>query len=172
MLTVLPPSIPLVGQSLRYRLSLEIRQAGELTVAELVRRLAADGCTLEGRPSKVISDALRWEAAHGRVIRVARGRYRTGRIPRSTRWWMLRTLQRWATAHHNLRDRPTTMELPESPDPVPLDPEPWAPIPTRRPPSNRPSGLVLYRRHLRTRRPWERSWPPGWLTSRPPSPTI
>ena len=152
MPTVLPSSIPLAGQTLRYRLSLEILQAGELTVAELVRLLAADGCTIGGRASKVISDALRWEVGHGRVVRVARGRYRTGRIPRSTQWWMLRTLQRRAA-----RQDPNRAISPDRTDPAPLA---WRGHPSRPPgwSPTRPSGLTRYRRYRRTRRPWEDTW--------------
>jgi hypothetical protein len=56
----------------------------EVSVRELVARLAARGFQLDGRASKIISDALRWEVRRGRVVRVARGRYRHGSAPIST----------------------------------------------------------------------------------------
>ncbi|HEY1116429.1 MAG TPA: hypothetical protein VGE43_01905 [Acidimicrobiales bacterium] len=55
------------------------------TVGELVDTIERCGFRLAGRPSKVISDALRTEVARGRVVRVGRGRYRVGSIPGSTR---------------------------------------------------------------------------------------
>jgi len=54
-------------------------------VAELVTELERGGFVLAGRPSKEISDALRWEVARGRVVRVGRGRYRAAAIPGATR---------------------------------------------------------------------------------------
>jgi len=39
---------------------------------------------VQGRPSKAVSDALRWEIEHGRVRRLGRGRYGPAYIPRST----------------------------------------------------------------------------------------
>ncbi len=55
-----------------------------MTVAEMVELTAAHGFTLTGRASKVISDALRWEVARGRVVRTGRGVYEYGRAPRTT----------------------------------------------------------------------------------------
>jgi hypothetical protein len=53
-------------------------------VDELADALAYHGFRTAGRPSKAISDALRREIAHDRVIRFRRGRYRPGSMPRST----------------------------------------------------------------------------------------
>lgn len=39
---------------------------------------------ISGRASTAISDALRWEIAHGRVRRLRRGLYGPAGIPRST----------------------------------------------------------------------------------------
>lgn len=55
-----------------------------MTVSELVAALAAAGHWVRGRPSKVVSDALRWEISNGRVIRTGRGRYRWVGAPRTT----------------------------------------------------------------------------------------
>jgi hypothetical protein len=59
--------------------------AGYTTVRAMVGKLAADGYTVWGRASKVVSDALRWEIRNGRVVRIRRGVYGINRIPRSTR---------------------------------------------------------------------------------------
>ena len=55
-----------------------------MTVAELVHVLNADGYELGGRASKIVSDALRWEVARGRVVRRSRGVYAYGRTPPAT----------------------------------------------------------------------------------------
>ena len=61
----------------------ELRERREATIAQLVAALAEQGYRLAGRASKVVSDALRWETAPGRVTRVGRGRYRYRQAPRS-----------------------------------------------------------------------------------------
>ncbi|HEY4376418.1 MAG TPA: hypothetical protein VGM93_04640 [Acidimicrobiales bacterium] len=73
---------------LRYFLTLTIAERGVTTVRELVAALDREGFAVAGRPSKTISDTLRHEVAKGRVIRVARGRYARGWIPRSTEYRM------------------------------------------------------------------------------------
>ncbi|MEM7340866.1 MAG: hypothetical protein AAF467_19570 [Actinomycetota bacterium] len=72
------------GRSLRMILTSELMANGEMTVAQLVDTLDNAGHRILGRPSKVISDALRWEIANGRVARVARGRYRFVTAPATT----------------------------------------------------------------------------------------
>jgi hypothetical protein len=69
---------------LRYVLTWYLHEHGPLTVAQLARALEGDALTIWGRPSKAISDALRWEVGRGRVVRLGRGRYGPGRIPRAT----------------------------------------------------------------------------------------
>jgi len=73
------------GVELRYLLSLCLWQRGPMTVRELVEAVAAGGFVLAHRPSKQVSDALRWEVRRGRAVRLGRGRYGPGRTPRSTR---------------------------------------------------------------------------------------
>lgn len=68
-----------------------------MTVPDLVHALARRGVTVHGRASKTVSDALRWEVEHGRVVRLGRGRYRAGRIPRSTMWWLARQVEAMRT---------------------------------------------------------------------------
>jgi hypothetical protein len=75
------------GLELRYLLCdlIASRGGAVCTVAELVSALERGGFELGGRPSKEISDALRWEVGRGRVVRVGRGRYRAGTVPGATR---------------------------------------------------------------------------------------
>ena len=72
------------GTELRYALVRLIQLTGPMTVPELITGLEHWGFTVDGRPSKSVSDALRWERRRGRVIRRGRGRYSAGEMPRST----------------------------------------------------------------------------------------
>jgi hypothetical protein len=72
------------GIELRYVLTMHLAQHGPATITELISALNHHRFTVRGRPSKAISDALRWEIEHGRVHRLARGRYGPAYIPRST----------------------------------------------------------------------------------------
>jgi hypothetical protein len=86
-----PPPPILRGIDLRYFLTLHLIDTDRTaSIRDLTGAVADAGFALEGRPSKVISDALRWEVRKGRVQRLGRGRYRTGRMPRSTVWWIRR----------------------------------------------------------------------------------
>ena len=81
-----PPLRLLRGTELRYVLTRILQLKGPLTVAELVAELHHWGFTVAGRPSKTISDALRWEMGYDRVRRRGRGRYQQGCAPRSTEY--------------------------------------------------------------------------------------
>jgi hypothetical protein len=72
------------GIDLRYMLTMQLAHHGPATVAELIDALGYQGFCVRGRPSKAVSDALRWEIEHGRVHRLGRGRYGPAYIPRST----------------------------------------------------------------------------------------
>lgn len=74
------------GLDLRYLLSWLLADSGSATVPELVDRLAMYGFGVGGRPSKTVSDALRWEVRHGRVLQHGRGRYGPGPTPRATEY--------------------------------------------------------------------------------------
>lgn len=69
-----------------------LRAQTPLTVPEVVAGVEALGWSVPGRPSKTISDALRWEVAKGRVVRLDRSLYEIGIMPRSTEWWMRREI--------------------------------------------------------------------------------
>lgn len=74
------------GGELRCALSMYLFQHGPATVAELIDALDFQGFEFPGRPSKAVSDALRWEIGHGRVRRLRRGRYGPDSMPRSTEY--------------------------------------------------------------------------------------
>ncbi len=97
----------LSGRDLRYVLTSYIEQ-GYRTVKELAHQLADDGYTVWGRASKVISDALRWEVRNGRVVRIRRGVYRVGKIPRSTRHRILTRVRHLFFAPHVVASRRDT----------------------------------------------------------------
>jgi hypothetical protein len=78
--------ICLSGVELRYVLTMHLFQHGPATVADLLNALGHHGFRVRGRASKSVSDALRWEIEHGRVHRLARGRYGPAYIPRSTEY--------------------------------------------------------------------------------------
>jgi hypothetical protein len=61
-------------------------QNGPATVVDLVDMLDHHGFDVAGRASKAISDALRYEIAHGRVRRLRRGRYGPASMPRATEY--------------------------------------------------------------------------------------
>lgn len=72
------------GIELRYVLTMQLAVHGPATVTELIDALKWHGFCVRGRPSKAISDALRWEIERGRVRRLARGRYGPRYMPRGT----------------------------------------------------------------------------------------
>jgi hypothetical protein len=74
------------GVELRYALTMLLFQHGPQTVADLIEILEYQRFEIPGRPSKMVSDALRAEIAHDRVIRLKRGRYGPGEMPRATEY--------------------------------------------------------------------------------------
>jgi hypothetical protein len=99
------------GIELRYVLTLRLAQEGPATIAELIDALGQHGFSVQGRPSKAVSDALRWEIGHGRVNRLARGRYGPGYIPRSTDYRIhqrVLTLRETVVAARRAHRRPLT----------------------------------------------------------------
>lgn len=77
------------GLPLRYLACISLRQTRRpMSVGELVAAIQTGGWDLGDQPNKLIADALRWEVRKGRVVKVGRGSYRYGRMPRSTEWWM------------------------------------------------------------------------------------
>ncbi len=103
--------VALRGRGLRFVLVDELRQRRTMTVAEMVKVMAESGFDLGGRASKVISDALRWELARGRVIRLERGVYQYHKAPVSTirriRLFAARC-RAWAVATTRMQTPPPT----------------------------------------------------------------
>jgi hypothetical protein len=77
-------AMQLRGIELRYVLTMHLLSRGPASIPELADALAWHGFGVAGRPSKSISDALRWEMGYGRVRRLGRGRYGPGWMPRGT----------------------------------------------------------------------------------------
>ena len=84
------PLKTLRGTNLRYTLTRLLQLCGPSTVDELVVALRQWGFTIDGRPSKTVSDALRWEMEHDRVRRIGRGLYRAGGMPSGTEYRIIR----------------------------------------------------------------------------------
>ena len=78
---------PLRGRGLRWVLLDELKHHPQLSIAQMVTIVAGHGFHLgPGRPSKIISDALRWELRRGRIQRPTRGVYRwRGTTPATSR---------------------------------------------------------------------------------------
>jgi hypothetical protein len=76
----------LQGLELRYVLTMYLVQHGPTTVKELIDAIRWQGFDVDGRASKQVSDALRWERRRGRVRRLARGLYGPGSVPRATEY--------------------------------------------------------------------------------------
>jgi hypothetical protein len=74
------------GYELRCVLTLHLFQHGKATVADLIDVLDFHGFEVAGRASKAVSDALRYEIAHGRVRRLRRGQYGPASMPRATEY--------------------------------------------------------------------------------------
>ncbi|MCV7225753.1 hypothetical protein [Mycolicibacterium komossense] len=72
------------GIELRYTLTLYLAQHGAKTITELIDGLTYQGFVIAGDPPTSVSDALRWEQGHGRVLRLSRGTYGPLDMPRST----------------------------------------------------------------------------------------
>jgi hypothetical protein len=107
------------GRGLRFLLLDVLLRRGQASVGEMVEVLVEQGHVFRGRPSKVVSDALRWEVGHGRVVRVARGVYRVGRVARSRVRRVGILAVRSAVWFGSMRRRVV-------PAPFPYDPrEPW-----------------------------------------------
>lgn len=85
---------------MRYLVLAELIRSGEaLSVAELIDRFRRQKLLLPRRPNKAASDAVRWEVRKGRVVKVRRGVYRIGTIPRSTRYWILTRAEKHRQQH-------------------------------------------------------------------------
>ena len=90
----------LSGRTLRVAaLAVLLRTPSTWSTGAIRRELEADGDRIAGPdPNKTLGDALGREARKGRAVRVSRGWYRAGSIPKTTAW----RIRRWRF----LLDRP------------------------------------------------------------------
>ncbi len=94
---------PIGGRPLRCLLIDLLAAAGvPMSISQLVGELERLNTPLAGRPSKAVSDALRWEIRNGRVERVGRGRYRFLGAPPTT---LARITRRARSVRRHLAER-------------------------------------------------------------------
>jgi hypothetical protein len=80
---------------LRYFVCLELQRSDEpLAVRDLVAALERSGFRIKGRPSKAISDTIRWAVPRGWIRPHGRATYEKGRVGRTTLRYMRDTLAR------------------------------------------------------------------------------
>ena len=116
-------------RALRYRLTLTLRRAGRpMTVAELVQSLEDVGWPAPEPANKTVSDCLRWELGHRRIVRVARGTYAVGTLDRRTAWWMKHQLEQWDAVPPRVDRFSESGAVPE-PEPRPEPAAPRSPGP-------------------------------------------
>ncbi|HEY3701545.1 MAG TPA: hypothetical protein VGL32_04735, partial [Acidimicrobiales bacterium] len=84
-------STDLWGRCLRHAaLATLILAAAPLTVGQVMAGIEARGRRVAARyPRQALADALAYERATGRVVRVCRGTYTASRLPKTTRWRIL-----------------------------------------------------------------------------------
>jgi hypothetical protein len=73
------------GIELRYALTMYLFQHGARRLPDLIDGLDFQGFDIPGG-AKAVSDALRWEIGHGRVRKLARGKYAPDSMPRATEY--------------------------------------------------------------------------------------
>jgi len=77
-------SVELRGTDLRHWIIGEARKQSPISIRMMIASAADQGFSFAGRPSKVISDALRCERRRGRIVKTGRGEYTLGTIPRTS----------------------------------------------------------------------------------------
>ncbi len=93
----------LSGTDLRYTLTRLLQVLGPMSVGDLCGLLADWNFAVEGRPAKVVADALRWEMGHGRVLRTGRGRYAPGDAPSGTAYRIIHRVESLRCEAESLR---------------------------------------------------------------------
>ena len=85
------PGAPLHGLRLRHAaLAVLLRAGRPLTIPVILAELSVRGQVPGGaNPNKTLADALAVEVRRGRAVRIRRGLYAAGRIPRTTAWRIL-----------------------------------------------------------------------------------
>jgi len=78
------------SEELRYLAVAELAERRQtMSPRDLAAVLEKRGFVFTGSGNKAVADALRWEVRKGRVVKPARGRYRIGVMPKSTRGWIV-----------------------------------------------------------------------------------
>jgi hypothetical protein len=72
------------GIELRYVITDHVFRHGPQTIFEILEALEHLGFETNGRASKTVSDALRWEVGRGRLLRLRRGYFGPAFMPPST----------------------------------------------------------------------------------------
>jgi hypothetical protein len=98
----MPDRYVLRGTELRYCLTRLLQLQGQSSVTELVAALDDWNFTVPGRPTKTVSDALRWEMRRDRVRRRGRGRYSAAGMPRGTEHRIITRVQAMREAAESL----------------------------------------------------------------------
>lgn len=88
---------------LRYTLTRILQVLGPMTVSDLCDQLADWNFGVEGRPTKVVSDALRWEMRRDRVRRRGRGCYGPGCAPSGTAYRIIARVESLRVEAESLR---------------------------------------------------------------------
>ena len=103
------------GIELRYALTLYLAQHGPSDIPALIDALAYQGFEFDGRASKSVSDALRWEMAHCRVRRLGRGRYGPIDMPRATEYRIHQRVMTLRAAARRCRSEAGNSDNPPNP---------------------------------------------------------
>jgi hypothetical protein len=90
------------GTELRYTLTRLLQLLGPSSVTELVAALYNWNFAVPGRPTKTVSDALRWEMQRGRVWRRGWGRYSAAGMPRGTEHRIIKRVEALRAAAKSL----------------------------------------------------------------------
>ena len=116
------------GTDLRYTLTRLIQVLGPMTVSDLCAQLENLNFGVEGRPTKVVSDALRWEMGRDRVIRRGRGLYGEGWAPTGTAYRIVDRVESLKVEAESLRGGKTATRSFDRVSDNPFNPALWTPV--------------------------------------------
>ena len=116
------------GTDLRYTLTRLIQVLGPMTVSDLCAQLENLNFGVEGRPTKVVSDALRWEMGRDRVIRRGRGLYGEGWAPSGTAYRIVDRVESLKVEAESLRGGKTATRSFDRVSDNPFNPALWTPV--------------------------------------------
>ena len=116
------------GTDLRYTLTRLIQVLGPMTVSDLCAQLETLNFGVEGRPTKVVSDALRWEMGRDRVIRRGRGLYGEGWAPTGTAYRIVDRVESLKVEAESPRGGKTATRSFDRVSDNPFNPALWTPV--------------------------------------------